>query len=308
MANLISLLERVIDSDFPVLIQGESGSGKDLVASAIHFNSRRSAMPFVSENCASLPETLLESELFGHTKGAFTGAVSDRKGLLEMAHRGTLFLDEVGDMSPGMQSKLLRFLQDGEFRPVGGAELVRVDVRIISASNRQLLELVEQGRFRQDLFFRLNVLPLTLPPLRERREDIPQLVKHFLGILCSELDRNVPEIASEVVDVLYRYDWPGNVRELENEMRRLVTLAAETISLDLVSERIRQMPDGSLKLDELEGLDLTAKVEAIERHEILEALRACRGNKSRAARKLGISRFTLQRKIEKYSLSVESSG
>jgi len=277
------------------------------VAGAIHFNSRRAAMPFVSENCASLPETLLESELFGHVKGAFTGAVSNRKGVLELAHGGTLFLDEVGDMSAGMQAKILRFLQDGEFRPVGGTEPARVDVRIVSASNRPLLELVDDGRFRQDLYFRLNVLPINLAPLRERREDIPQLVRHFLGLLCGELGRDVQDIDPETIDVLSRFDWPGNVRELENEMRRLVTLSSGAITADLVSERIRLIPQKELSLDDLEDLDLAAKVGAIEKHEILDALRACRGNKSRAARKLGISRFTLQRKIEKYAISLELS-
>jgi transcriptional regulator with GAF, ATPase, and Fis domain len=184
MTRIFAVLERVIDSDYPVLIQGESGTGKELIASAIHFNSRRSTEPFVTENCAALPDTLLESELFGHMRGAFTGAVSNRKGLLELADQGTLLLDEVSEMSPEMQKKLLRFLQDGAFRPVGGNHPIRVNVRIVSASNTDLLEAVKEGKFRQDLYYRLNVLPINLPPLRERKEDIPQLIEHFMAVLC----------------------------------------------------------------------------------------------------------------------------
>ncbi len=305
MTRIISLLERVIDSDFPVLIQGESGTGKDLVASAIHFNSERADAPFVSENCAALPDTLLESELFGHARGAFTGAISMRKGLLEMADNGTLFLDEVGDMSPSMQTKLLRFLQDGEFRPLGNPHTVRVNVRIISASNRPLRELVERGEFRQDLFYRINVLPVKLPPLRERKEDIPLLVSHFVANLCGEMDVSRKEVDPKVLDCLCRYDWPGNVRELENEIRRLVTLSRTGITMDLLSDRIRRAPERSSLFEEIEDLPLADKVEAIERLEITAALREFNGNKSRAARKLGISRFTLQRKLEKYELAWE---
>jgi transcriptional regulator with GAF, ATPase, and Fis domain len=307
MKELVSMLERIIESDFPVLIQGESGTGKDLVASALHFNGRRAESPFVSENCAALPESLLESELFGHEKGAFTGAVTRRQGLLEIAHTGTLFLDEVGDMSVGMQAKLLRFLQDGEFRPVGGAELVRVDVRVLSATNQPLEELVAKGAFREDLFYRLNVLPVRLPPLRERKEDIPDLISHFLDQLCTELGQERMKIDAEVVDLFCRFSWPGNVRDLENEMRRLVTLSTGEITIDLLSDRIRNGKEDGLYLDAMTDLDLVSKVEAIEKHEITEALRLCRGNKSRAARRLGISRFTLQRKIDKYGVAQELS-
>jgi len=307
MTEMVALLERIIDSDYPVLIQGESGTGKDLVASAIHFNSRRASQPYVTENCAALPETLLESELFGHEKGAFTGALSRRKGLLEIAHGGTLFLDEVGDMSHGMQTKLLRFLQDGAFRPVGGTRTVRVDVRILSASNQNLIELVGEERFRQDLYYRLNVLPVIIPPLRERREDVPELVAHFSELLSSEVGRKELKIDPDVIDLFCKYHWPGNVRDLENELRRLVTLADDRIVADLVSERIRRNPDTTLLLDEIKDLDLTSKVEAIEMHEISEAIQFCEGNKSKAARRLGISRFTLQRKIDKYGIRWEQS-
>jgi len=307
MTELVALLERIIDSDYPVLIRGESGTGKDLVASAIHFNSRRASSAYVSENCAALPETLLESELFGHEKGAFTGALSRRKGLLEIAHEGTLFLDEVGDMSPGMQTKLLRFLQDGAFRPVGGTRTVRVDVRILSASNQSLNDLVDEGRFRQDLFYRLNVLPVNIPPLRDRREDIPELVAHFAALLSGEVGRDDLKIDPQVIDLFCKYHWPGNVRDLENELRRLVTLADDRITAELVSERIRRNPGATVLLDEIKDLDLVSKVEAIETHEIADAMRFCDGNKSKAARRLGISRFTLQRKIDKYGLDWEQT-
>jgi transcriptional regulator with GAF, ATPase, and Fis domain len=307
MTEIFSILERVIDSEYPVLIHGESGTGKELIASAIHYNSRRSEEPFVTENCAALPDTLLESELFGHMRGAFTGAVSNRKGLLEVADRGTLFLDEVGEMSVEMQKKLLRFLQEGDFRPVGGTNPVRVDVRIVSASNRDLLDMVKEHRFRQDLYYRLNVLPINLPPLRERKEDIPLLIDHFLDILCEETGCTRKEIDPQVVDLMCRYPWPGNVRELENEMRRLITLAGDQIDYSVVSEVIKSGPVPELLTDRFKDLDLNQRVEAIEKHEIVRALGEAGGNKSRAARKLGISRFTLQRKIDKYRLAAGSS-
>ncbi|MHC4941502.1 MAG: sigma 54-interacting transcriptional regulator [Planctomycetota bacterium] len=302
MKEIFNVLERVIDSEYPVLIHGESGTGKELIATAVHYNSRRAEQPFVSENCAALPDTLLESELFGHMRGAFTGAVSNRKGLLEQADEGTLFLDEVGEMSVEMQKKLLRFLQEGEFRPVGGTNPIRVNVRIISASNRDLLDLVKENRFRMDLFYRLNVLPIHLPPLRERKEDIPQLIEHFLAILCEEVGCEKKRIDSQVVDLLCRYPWPGNVRELENEMRRLVTLSDDVITYELVSDMIKTGPMPDLGFGDLHDMDLNERIETIEKHEILKALGETGGNKSKAARKLGISRFTLQRKIDKYKL------
>ena len=307
MVNLRRQVLELAGTDVNVLIRGETGSGKEQVARCLHDFSPRAGGPFVALNCAAIPETLIESELFGHVKGAFTGAVSRRRGLLELAHTGTLFLDEVGDMSPGMQTKLLRFLQDGEFRPVGSSEPVRVDVRILAASNRPLFDLVEAGRFREDLFYRLNVLPVNLPPLRERRDDIPLLVGHFLEILCAEQGRETLKVDPEVLDAFCRYSWPGNVRDLENEMRRLVTFAEDAITLDLVSDRIRRSAAGEAEPGGLDGLGLAEKVEAIERREITEALRLCGGNKSRAARKLKITRFTLQRKLEKYGITGEES-
>ena len=308
MRELFSLLERVIDSEYPVLIQGESGTGKELVACAIHTASRRAERPFVVENCAALPDTLLESELFGHVRGAFTGAVSNRKGLLETADKGTLFLDEVGEMSTEMQKKLLRFLQEGEFRPVGGTNPVRVDVRILSASNADLHRLVKEGRFREDLFYRLNVLPIRLPSLRERREDIPLLIDHFLGLFCEENGVPRKEMDPLVVDRLCRYAWPGNVRELENVMRRLVTFSNDVITPDLLSGLEERVGEGEGEVTEAEGAGLVERVEYLEKREIQKALGEEGGNKSRAARRLGISRFTLQRKMEKYGLRYGRGG
>lgn len=296
MRQVFELLDRVVESDFPVLVEGESGTGKELLARAIHRLGNRRSEPFVSENCAALPETLLESELFGSVKGAFTGA-TNRRGLLERAHGGTLFLDEVSEMSPALQSKLLRFLQDGEFRPVGKTDPIRVDVRIVSACNKDLRTLANQGQFREDLFYRLNVLPVRLPPLRQRREDIPLLVERFVARAAIALNRPAPAIVPEVIEAFAKYGWPGNVRELENEVRRLVTLSDATIGLDAVSSHVRQRNIGSPNVDD--G-DLTQMVQAIEVREIKKALDAAHGNKSRAAQILGISRFALNRKLEKY--------
>ncbi len=304
MLDVFRVLDRVVSSDFPVQIYGESGTGKELVARAIHENGPRAKARFVSENCAALPDSLLESELFGHVKGAFTGASANKKGLLQVAHCGTLFLDEVGDMSLELQKKLLRFLQEGEFRPVGGREPVHVDVRVISASNKDLRDLEQQGRFREDLFYRLNVLPIRLPPLRERKDDIPLLLDHFLKHFCLDSNRPVMRMRPEVIDALVAYSWPGNVRELENETRMLITFADDPITLDRLSERIRcSTPD---RETEISGDGLMERVEALERREIKQALEDSGGNKSRAADILKISRFTLQRKLEKYHMLPEA--
>ena len=306
MMDIFRLVDRVVGSDFPVQIYGASGTGKELIARAIHENGPRSNHRFVSENCAALPDTLLESELFGYEKGAFTGAARAKKGLLQTAHGGTLFLDEVGDMSAEVQKKLLRFLQEGEFRPVGGRESIKVDVRVVSASNRDLGQLVESGHFREDLFYRLNVLPVRLPPLRNRKEDVPLLIDHFLKRLCSEIGRPIMKMRPEVMDALVAYGWPGNVRELENEVRMLITFADDPITLDRVSERIRNASPGLD--DEAPVAGLIGQVEALEKREIRRALQEAAGNKSRAAEILGISRFTLQRKLDKYGIGVDGSS
>lgn len=238
MQKVYELLEKVMPSSYPVLIQGESGTGKELIARALHKYGPRKDRPFVSDNCAAIPETLLESELFGHRKGAFTGAVGDRKGHFETAHTGTIFLDEIGDMSGAMQTKMLRVLQDGEVRPVGGDKVLHVDVRVIAASNKDLRELVSKKLFREDLFFRLNVITMTLPPLRDRKEDVPLLASYFLKRACADAKREIVMTPASL-KALQKYRWPGNVRQLENEIRRGVALCDDTIDVGDLSPEVR---------------------------------------------------------------------
>jgi transcriptional regulator with GAF, ATPase, and Fis domain len=306
--TMLKLLDRVVDSEVPVHVYGESGTGKELVARAIHVHGPRAKGAFVSENCAALTETLLESELFGYVKGAFTGAERDRKGLFEMAHKGTLFLDEVGDTSPGMQRKLLRVLQEGEVRPVGGVNPVKVDVRILSASNRDLSAMIEEGTFREDLFYRLRVLHIRMPPVRERREDIPLLVTHFLDREAKRMGGKPKRLVPGVLELLMAYDWPGNVREIENEVLRMVALSGEVIEPEVLSEQIRGHVPANLPLGSPDEVrDLNAIVETIEVNEINKALRLTENNKTRAAELLRISRFALQRKLEKYGIALPDS-
>jgi transcriptional regulator with GAF, ATPase, and Fis domain len=302
MRDVLRLLDRIVQTEEPVLISGESGTGKELIARAIHSKGPRARRAFLSENCAALSETLLESELFGHVRGAFTGAERDKKGLFELADRGTLFLDEVADMSPEMQKKLLRALQEGEIRPVGGKTVRKIDVRIISASNKDLEGLVRAGKFREDLYYRLKVLTIRLPPLRERKEDVPLLVEHFLK-LHSPPDRRPQELAPGVMDLLVSYSWPGNIRELENEVKRMVTLGDDVIQSDVLSDQVRGATSAGAPVpDSGEVRNLLDLVEQAERREIQKALAVAQGNKTRAADLLGISRFTLQRKLEKYAM------
>ncbi len=241
MLAVLALLDRIADSSLPVLIQGESGTGKELIARAIHQNSARKGRPFVTENCAAIPETLQESELFGYKRGAFTGADRERKGLFQVADGGTLFLDEVGDMSLAMQKKLLRALQDGEIRPVGGTKTIHVDVRVVSASNRFLPSLVARKEFREDLYYRLNGVTLLLPPLRDRADDVPALATHFLVRVSGEMKREPPRLSSSARDALVAYSWPGNIRELENEVRRCLALLgpADVIEVEHLSDEVR---------------------------------------------------------------------
>ncbi len=303
MRKVLRLLDKVVKTEEPVLITGESGTGKELIARAIHAHGPRARMAFLSENCAALTDTLLESELFGHVKGAFTGADRDKKGLFELADKGTLFLDEVADMSPDMQKKLLRSLQEGEVRPVGGKSIKKVNVRIVSASNKKLDRLVREAEFREDLFYRLRVLTVDLPPLRERKEDVPALVDHFLK-LYTKPGQSVKAMDADVRELLGAYDWPGNVRELENEVKRMVALSEETISADVLSEHVRRGARGILDPDDDTPVrNLLELVEQVERHEIEKALRVSKNNKTRAADQLGISRFTLQRKLDKYGMT-----
>ncbi|HED64401.1 MAG TPA: GAF domain-containing protein [Planctomycetes bacterium] len=303
MKRVFRELDRIIETSLPVLVQGESGTGKELIARAIHFNGARKERPFVAENCAALPDTLLESELFGHVRGAFTGADRSKKGLLEQADGGTLFLDEIGDMSQEMQKKLLRVLQEGEVRPVGSSVTSKVDVRLLAASHRDLEELVRRGEFREDLFYRINVLTLRLPPLRERREDIPLLAEALLARAAREAGCQPPHLSHEVLTTLCAHDWPGNVRELENEMRRALLLAEESVLLEHLSPGIREAESkGSEPSTPVIVGDLRAAVTRFERGAIRGALERNEWNKSRAARELGISRFALQRKLEKYGI------
>jgi transcriptional regulator with GAF, ATPase, and Fis domain len=307
MRDVLRLLDRVIESEMPVLILGESGTGKELIARAIHYNGPRARERFVSENCGALTDTLLESELFGYVRGAFTGADRNAKGLFELAHRGTLFLDEVGETSPDMQKKLLRALQEREIRPVGGKETIQVDVRVISASNRDLHGMVKEGGFREDLYYRLNVLCVRLPALRERREDIPVLLGHFLEKHAARSGRRMPRVERRVLEMLEAHDWPGNVRELENEAQKMIALSEGVVTVDVLSEGIRRGP-AAAPAGEAGVRNLDALVEQVEREEIARALRGSGGNKTRAAALLGISRFTLQRKLEKYGMEQAGSG
>lgn len=307
MVDLFHLLDRVTDTALPVVIEGESGTGKELVARAIHFNGPRRDRPFVSENCAAIPETLLESTLFGHVKGAFTGADRESRGLFSVADGGTLFLDEVGEMSPAMQGKLLRVLQDGEFHRVGGERPQRVDVRIVAATNRDLARMVEQGKFRQDLFFRLAVVRLTLPPLRERRDDIPLLVEHLLAKVSGP-GQQPKAIEAPAMAKLRAYNWPGNVRELENEITRAAAFSNSTISAADLSPHVAASLDATpAGADEQTGLQLRPRVERLEMTLVSEAMRRFGGNQTKAADALGLSRFGLQKKLKRYRI-VSTNG
>jgi len=287
------------DSSAPVLIQGESGTGKELVARAIHTHSARTARPFVAVNCGAITETLLESELFGHVRGAFTGAVADRKGVFEQAHGGTVFLDEIGDMAPAMQVKLLRVLQDGEVRPVGGNRAIHTDARVVAASNVDLDRAVADQRFRQDLFYRLSVIVIHIPALRERREDVPLLIEQFVRNASARTGRNVT-ISPEAVVSLTSYRWPGNVRELENTIERLVVFSRGRIELADLPETVLAAPS----LEERMFQDLPT-LDELERRYLIHVLEAVGGNRSRAAEALGIDRRTLYRMAERLSVALK---
>ncbi len=306
MREVFRLLDKVTDSEVPVLIQGESGTGKELVARAIHFNGPRKDGPYISENCAAIPDTLLESELFGYKRGAFTGAERDKRGLLELASGGTLLLDEIGDMSMEMQGKLLRALEEGEIRPLGGKSTVKVDVRVISASNKDLRRLKEEGEFREDLFYRLAVITVDLPPLRQRREDIPLLVEHFIAQFAREKGGKPRAISDEAMAILAGYDWPGNVRQLRNEIQRALALADKVIVPEILSDEVRLGSVPSLTPANLTNRDLKEitreVVQTVERQVVREVLDQTGWKKSEAARRLGISRPTLDSKISAYGL------
>ncbi|MCP4677230.1 MAG: GAF domain-containing protein [Deltaproteobacteria bacterium] len=301
MGDVFKLLDRVVDSDLPVVIEGESGTGKELIARALHFNGPRKRRPFVAENCAAIPETLLESVLFGHTRGAFTGAIRDSRGLFVGADGGTLFLDEVSAMPPAMQVKLLRVLQDGVVRPVGGNKTVRVDVRIAVASNTDLGAMVKAGTFREDLFYRLNVMCLRLPPLRNRTEDIPLLIEHFARKHGGE---HPPRISKEALEALMDYPWPGNVRQLENEVMRAIVLCDETVEIDHLSEEI--VSGVSQMSESIMDLNMNNQVERLKRRLISLALKRTGGNQTAAATILGLSRYGLQKMIARLKIGGDS--
>ncbi len=301
MRQLYDLLDRIAPSDSTVMVQGENGTGKELVSRAIHDASPRCDRPFVVTNCSAFNDNLLDSELFGHKRGAFTGAVSDKPGLFEVADSGTFFLDEIGDMSPALQVKVLRVLQEGTFTRVGDTETRTVDVRVICATNRDLSEMVSTGQFREDLYYRIHVLTVALPALRDRREDIPLLIEHFLARRANGHTKHLtPECRAQMLG----YPWPGNVRELENEVERLVVLSgdAPAIEADLLSQRIREWDVASAADEVVDANSLPAAIEALERKMIGAAMRRHHGNKTRAAQDLKVSRRNLIRLVQKYEL------
>ena len=299
MMSVYDAVAQVAPSDTTVLIRGESGVGKELVAHAIHHNSSRTGKPYIKVNCAALPETVIEAELFGHEKGAFTGAMARRKGRFELANGGTLFLDEVGDFSPATQVRLLRVLQEREFERVGGTETQKVDVRIIAATNRNLEELMEADSFRQDLYYRLNVFPIHIPPLRRRKSDILLLADHFAAKYAKKSHKKIMRISTPAIDMLTAYHWPGNVRELENCVERAVLLSTDGVIHGHHLPPTLQTAEGSGTL--MEG-DLDELVSRYEREIIIEALKNSRGNRAKAARKLGISERIMGLRVEKYQI------
>jgi transcriptional regulator with PAS, ATPase and Fis domain len=304
MQDLYRLLDKVIGSDSTVLIQGENGTGKELIAKAVHYNSPRAHERFMVQNCSAFNDNLLDSELFGHKKGAFTGAFVDKQGMFEVADRGTFFLDEIGDMSPALQVKVLRVLQEGTFTPVGDTQTREVDVRIIAATNRDLKRMVERGEFREDLYYRINVISLTVPPLRERPDDIPLLVDYFLHRNAKGQRLKVKKLSKPCMQRLLEYSWPGNIRELENEIERLVVLAGDEKLVDeeLLSARIGKPHQNRNGAEDPAPRSLPAAVDALERDMIYEVLKRTQWNKTRAAEELNISRRNLIRKVIKYKL------
>ena len=324
MEEVYRLTRQVARSNASVLLLGETGTGKELIAKAIHRLSPRGSGPFVRVNCGALAESLLESELFGHVRGSFTGAVANRAGRFEAAHTGTIFLDEINCTTPKLQVKLLRVLQEHEFERVGDTHTIRVDTRVVAASNRDPLEEIEAGRFREDLYYRLNVVTIELPPLRDRRQDIPDLVRHFVKIYSAQNDRDVPHVEPAAIEALQAYDWPGNVRELQNYVERAVVLATgERFTCELLPEVVlgkrarrigrRRGADPQTLASELVELGMaeagseaenlhTAIVDPVERELIVQVLAACEGVQTKAAARLGINRNTLHKKLKEYGL------
>jgi len=295
MVKIFELIRHIAPYDSSVLIMGESGTGKELIANAIHYNSPRASMAFIKVSCASLSEGIIESELFGHEKGAFTGAIASRKGRFELAHQGTLFLDEVEDIPPATQIKLLRVLQEGEFERVGGNKTIRVNIRIIAASNRDLQEAVKEGRFREDLYYRLNVVNIKLPPLRDRRDDIPFLVNFFIEKYNRKYRMKVKGVSQKAMNLLTDYEWTGNVRELENTLESILVInSPDVIDVQHLSQEMRdfkQRPEAIL-------IKIGTPLEEVEKEILMETLRTTKGNKRKAAQLLGINVRTIHRKME----------
>ncbi len=308
MLEIFKMIGKVARTDATVLVTGETGTGKELVAETLHFNSQRRTAPLIKVACASLPETLLESELFGHEKGSFTSAYAMRKGRFELAHKGTIFLDEIGEMSLGTQKKLLRVLQEREFERVGGNTPIKIDTRVIAATNKNLLEEVEAGRFRADLYYRLNVITLVMPPLRERKEDIPPLVEHFLDKHRFTAGAAPAKITDEAIEKLMRHDWPGNVRELENTIERAVVLAQGGV---ITGQHLLLSPASTPHIIDLgdrihRRVPLSETVADVERQMIVEALRQANGSRAVAAEMLGLNRRLLNAKMKEYSIEEQA--
>ncbi len=301
--RILKLVKKVKDTPTTVLLLGETGTGKEMLAKIIHYNSNRAKQLFVAQNCGAIPDTLLQSELFGHVKGAFTGATQDKKGLFELADKGTIFLDEIGDTSPAFQLGLLRVLQEGEIRPLGAHFTRKVDVRVIAATNRDLKAEVEKGNFREDLFYRLSVFPIVLPPLRERREDIPDLVHHFIRKYAKRIGKKIEGITTKAMNRLMANDFPGNIRELENEIERMVTLADDGSVLDETVMSPHLLNENNFLLKDVHsGHSLKETISKIEREMIRQALKENRGNILRSARQLGISRVGLHKMLKRHQI------
>jgi DNA-binding NtrC family response regulator len=307
MQEVFSLITKVASSNASILIQGESGTGKELVARAIHYNSRRKEGPFIAVNCAAIPKELMESELFGHVKGSFTGAIADKKGKFELADGGSIFLDEIADLDISLQAKILRALQEREFERVGGTQPIRVNIRLIAATNKDLSRAMKEGTFREDLFYRLSVIPLRIPPLRERKEDIPVLAEHFLKRYAQENEKEIKGISPQAMQALLAYDWPGNVRELENCMERAVVMAEvdrirlADLPLALQNGQVEEEPTPQEGSRNLISLQLGRTLREVEREYILRTLKEMGGNRTRAAEVLGISVRGLRDKLKEYA-------
>lgn len=317
MQDIFRLIEKVAPTDSTILIRGESGTGKELIARAIHHHSLRRNEKFIAVDCGALPETLFESELFGHVKGSFTGAVVTKRGLLEVANNGTFFLDEVGDLSIGIQSKLLRVLQEKEFRQVGGIKNIKVDVRVIAATNKNLEKMIESGNFREDLFYRVNIVPIYLPSLRERKDDIPLLVNHFLESYNKKRKKNIKGVSSDAMNILMDFQWPGNVRELEHTIERLVIMSegdiieAEKLPIQLTGKRVCfniTTPKTNEELKKMRKQMREKAVENIERAFIIEALKRNQWNVSKTAREVGLKRQNFQAMMRKYNIRPDTKS